>query len=194
MKKSQEKNKRNYIVIALVVILIALAVSYAAFTSQLVITGTATAKGSIDIHFSSPTIAPGANNSTAVIDANDSKKVIINVHLTKPGDKETVTVNIVNDSTVNVKLDSLTITANGDDDSTLTPSGGLYTYGAIQMNLNAINLAENSVLTATDSNGNVTANGSVAYKLEFLWPTNYTETDVDDTATFTLTFDYSQVN
>lgn len=195
MKKSQKKNTKNYILIVLIVLLIALAVGYAAFTSQLIITGTATAKGSIDIHFDAPVITPGQNESTAYVDPNDSKKVIIEVNLTEPGDAESVTVDIVNSSNVNVRLDSLNIIANGDDDSVLVPNAqGIYTYGAIQMNLNAINLSTGSVLTAADSNGTITPNGSVSYRLDFLWPSSYTELNVNDKATFTLTFDYSQVN
>lgn len=71
-----KKSKKNYLIVALIVILLALAVGYAAFTQQLQIIGTATAKGSWDIHFTEESIdVEDAENTVALGDGDHSLTV-----------------------------------------------------------------------------------------------------------------------
>ena len=51
-----KKSKKNSITIALIVLLLALAVGYAAFTSNLVINGTVAGSGKWDVKFDSVTL------------------------------------------------------------------------------------------------------------------------------------------
>ena len=46
-----KKQKRNYLLVALIVILLAIAVGYAAFSANITISGTATASGTWDVKF-----------------------------------------------------------------------------------------------------------------------------------------------
>ena len=51
-----KNKKRNYVIVVLVVLLLALAVGYAAFSDTLNITGTANAKGTFNMEFTSAEI------------------------------------------------------------------------------------------------------------------------------------------
>lgn len=176
-----KKSKKNYLIVALIVILLALAVGYAAFTQQLQIIGTATAKGSWDIHFTSESIdVEDAENTVAL--SNDDHTLTVNVALKKPGDTRTVTVDIVNEGTVDATLKGFTIEAQDGSSQTISGTGGVYTYGAIKMTLEELS-------TGTDL---VAETGSKTYTMKFEWPTDYASENVDDTATFTITFDYEQ--
>ena len=106
MKKNQ---KRNYVIIALLIILLALAVGYAAFTQTLTISGTATGTGTWNVHFdSTATISPSGHSTLGPQVTNDT--VTVNdLTLGYPGDGCTLTVNIVNDGNLAAKLTSLEI-------------------------------------------------------------------------------------
>lgn len=177
-----KKSKKNYLIVALIVILLALAVGYAAFTQQLQIIGTAKAKGSWDIHFTNETIDVGDAENTAVL-SNEDHTLTVNVALKKPGDTKTVTVDIVNEGTVDATLKGFTIVAQDGSSQTISGTGGVYTYGAIKMTLEELSIGTDLVAKT----------GSKTYTMTFEWPSNYTaNTAVDDTATFTITFDYTQ--
>lgn len=177
-----KKTKKNYFVVALAVILLAVAVGYAAFTQQLQITGTATAKGSWNIHFSTPTIDLQDAENSVTLSENDHK-MQVNVALKKPGDSRTVTVKVVNEGSVDATLTGFTIEAKDGTSQPINASGGSYTYGAIKMTLQQLS-------TGTDL---VAETGSQDYTMTFEWPSDYTsEEAVNDTATFTITFDYTQ--
>lgn len=99
-----KKTKRNSVLIILVVLLLALAVGYAAFQQVLTISGTATAAGNWDVKFVETTsITDG--HGTATITADDT--VSVNATLGFPGDACTVTAHIKNGGTVPAKLTSL---------------------------------------------------------------------------------------
>lgn len=179
-----KKSKKNYVLVALIVILLALAVGYAAFTQQLQIIGTAKAKGDWDIHFENPTISvtPQETGVNDVVLSDSDHKLTVNVKLTHPGDSKTVTVDIVNKGSVDAKLTGFTIDAKDGSSVTLSGTGGVYTYGAIKMTLEE--LTTGTTLAATT--------GSKTYTMTFQWPADYNTASVDDTATFTITFDYEQ--
>lgn len=120
-----KKTKRNSALIVLVVLLLALAVGYAAFQQVLTITGTATAAGNWDVKFVDPTtITEGHGTASITGDAADT--VSVNATLGFPGDGCTVTAHIKNAGTVPAKLTSLELldadgtAAFADDDITIS--------------------------------------------------------------------------
>lgn len=120
-----KKSKRNYVLIALLVILIALAVGYAAFTQNLLITGTATGSGTWDVKFTEASIAT-TGHGTATIDGTDPTKMTVAAELAYPGDACTVTAKIKNNGNVAAKLTAFNLTkadgttAYSDDNITIT--------------------------------------------------------------------------
>lgn len=118
-----KKTKRNYVVIALVIILLTLAIGYAAFSDTLTISGTANAKGTFDMSFESASIdldtAKGIDktNSSAKVNASDSNKLdVVIKDLAYPGAGASVTAVIKNNGTVDAKLTGLNFTGNNDTD------------------------------------------------------------------------------
>ena len=88
-----KKSKKNYVLIVLVALLLALAVGYAAFSQAMTISGTATGSTTWEVKFVSATInEAGHGDAPAVTD--DS--ITVNPVLAYPGDGCTVTANIKN--------------------------------------------------------------------------------------------------
>lgn len=98
-----KKSKKNYAMIALVVILLCLAIGYAAFSANLTINGTATATGTWDVKFVKAEMSD-ENHGTAVVTTDDV--VTVNAKLTFPGDACTVTVYIKNNGTIPATLNA----------------------------------------------------------------------------------------
>ena len=178
-----KKSKKNYLIIALIVILLALAVGYAGFTQNLQITGTATAKVNWDIHFENATTSNATIAAMPTLTDNNHK-MNVSVNLKKPGDTATVTVDIVNKGSVDATLTGFTITAENGQSTPISGTGGVYTEGAIKMTLQE--LTTNTELVNTT--------GKLTYTMTFEWPSDYNTESVDDTANFVITFDYSQKN
>ena len=92
-----KNKKRNYVIVVLVVLLLALAVGYAAFSDTLTISGTANAKGTFDMEFTSATIdtatAKGINTteSTATISTDKNTVTVVVKDLAYPGAGTNVT-------------------------------------------------------------------------------------------------------
>lgn len=120
-----KKTKRNNVLIILVVLLLALAVGYAAFQQVLTISGTASAAGTWDVKFVDPTTIT-TGHGTAEITGEDDDVVTVNATLGFPGDGCTVTTHIKNGGTIPAKLTSLEVlnadgsAAFSDDDITIT--------------------------------------------------------------------------
>lgn len=102
-----KKSKKNYILIALIVVLLALAIGYAAFTANLAIDGTANASGTWDVKFVESTVDTSAHGSATVAEGDTLN---VNVNLGFPGDGCTVTANIKNGGTVPAKLTKFELT------------------------------------------------------------------------------------
>lgn len=178
-----KKSKKNYLLVALVVILLALAVGYAAFSQQLQITGTATAIGEWNIHFANETMTPAQDENNTVSLSDNNHKMAVAVSLAKPGDSRTVTVDVVNEGSVDATLTNFVITAeDGSSQKLSAAEGGVYTSGAIKMTLQQLT-------TDTDLEAKT---GKTTYTMKFEWPDSYNLENVNDTANFTITFDYSQ--
>ena len=132
--------KRNYLIIALIVLLLALAIGYAAFSDSLTISGTANAKGTFDMEFISAKIdtetAKGINttDSTATI-STDKNTVTVNIaDLSYPGAGTNVTVVAQNKGTVPATLNGLTFEGVDDEDIEVSFPDGLATDEVVQPN------------------------------------------------------------
>lgn len=180
-----KKTNKNYLIVALIVILLALSLGYAAFASQLNITGTVEASADWNIHFSNP-VMTGANNENTVALSNSDKTLTVAVKLTEPGDSHKVTVDIVNEGEFDAQLSNFVVSVKDGESVEVNPtSGTVYTVGAIKMTIQS--------LTPGTSEKLVAETGSRSYELNFEWPMDYVSDEVNDTASFEITFDYDQV-
>lgn len=102
-----KKSKKNYAMIALVVILLCLAIGYAAFSANLTINGTATASGTWEVKFIKAEMND-EDHGTAEVTSSD--EVTVNAKLAFPGDACTVTVYIKNNGTIPAELTSFECT------------------------------------------------------------------------------------
>lgn len=100
------KSKKNYLVIALVIALVSLAVGYAAFSQNLTISGTATGTTTWDVKFTDATMSD-TTHGTAIV-ADDT--VTVNGTLGFPGDAFTVTTEITNAGSLPAKLTEFNLT------------------------------------------------------------------------------------
>jgi hypothetical protein len=113
MKNSK---KRKYVLILLIVLLLGLAVGYAAFSDTLKITGTATADGSFNMEFvtASCDITDGVgfdlDASEVVVSADKKTMTVSIVDLAYPGAGAEVSVVIKNNSLIPAKIKSVTPT------------------------------------------------------------------------------------
>ena len=178
-----KKSKKNYVAIVLIVLLLALAVGYAAFSSQLTISGTASAKaGTWDVKFTNadatPSIVSGTATNTANVNSSDATKVDVKVNLATPGDGSTVTATITNNGTVDAKLKNFKL------EGLTKVSETVYQTGAIK------------VTVPTVTNGDVIAkDASKTFTFLVEWDSAVDEATVGtsgQTANFTITFDYEQ--
>lgn len=133
-----KNKKRNYAIVVLVILLLALAVGYAAFSDELNITGTANAKGTFDMQFSSATIdtttAKGIDTagSSATISTDKNTLTVVVKDLAYPGAGTNVTVVAKNAGTVPAKLNGLTFTGVDDSDIKVTFPEGLAQNEVVQ--------------------------------------------------------------
>lgn len=124
-----KKTKKNYVVIALVVILLALAIGYAAFQATLTVNGTATGTMGWDVHFASVALkdSTGASDTThgtatIVNPSTDGKTITATVDLKYPGDGVILETVIQNDGSVPAKLTKFE-PKGADEDLLITPAG-----------------------------------------------------------------------
>lgn len=189
MKKSR---KRNAIVLALIVLLIATAIGYAAFASTLNITGSATANGKWDVHFANATISKNDDDNSVEIQDGDGQpattgeKLDIAVTLTYPGDTATVTVDVVNASSCAANLTGFTVTAEDDGGTTLNPTNNVWTDGVLQMQLNTANFTANSTTIASGA--------SQTYTMTFTWVDDGETNEADITANIGIEMNFAQPN
>ena len=120
--KTKKFNKRGVIAL-LIVLLIALGVGFAAFSDTLTISGTANAKGSFDVVFTSVSLdttnsvgVDTVNSSASVVDGNT---ITLNAANLESGSttQAVFTVNVHNLSTTTAKLNGINIAYNGSDAS-----------------------------------------------------------------------------
>ena len=97
------KNKTKILIVALIVLLLALAVGYAAYSQRLTVEGKADASGKFAVAFTNGTVNTPDHGSVTV-NTEDNTKMSVNVRLSYPGDGCTVTAYIKNNGSVPAKL------------------------------------------------------------------------------------------
>ena len=174
-----KRNKRSYIIIALIVVLLLSAVGYAAFQANLTITGTATGSATWDVHFTN------ASDGTL---SNNNQTLTFTKTLDFPGDAEEVTAVIQNSSSLPIKLTGFTVKSGNTDISSTT-------YGSETASDEAI-LIQYIDLDDTDGSGTqekIAVNGICTYKFVVFWNKNYSDTtNLNPSKTFTITLNYTQ--
>ena len=117
---SRNESKKKYLIGLLVVLLLALAVGYAAFTDVLTISGTANASGSFDVEFTSASVpikvGVDETNTTATISNDKNTLTVVCKDLAYPGAGAQFQAVITNKGTVPATITSVTptnITGNG---------------------------------------------------------------------------------
>ena len=180
-----KKSKKNGIAIVLVVLLLALAVGYAAFSQALPINGTAkTQTGNWDVKFKSAeasksVVTAATTNNTATV-GTDGKSVTVSVDLAAPGDGSNITTVIENAGKIDAKLTGFEVTG----DFTATSTDNVYEYGAMKLTVPAMN---------EDGSDVIKAGASKTFVFSVEWDENINATEVQ-AATFTITFTYEQDN
>ena len=176
-----KKSKKNYAIIALVVILIAIAIGYAAFTATLTIKGTVSGTGTWDVHFKSARLVDANGDpvneteygkvtlSKVEANATGNDTITATITLNHPGDGVLLEAVVENSGSIPAKLTDFTI-ENANDDLEVTKKVDA--------------LVPNTETLASDG-GTCTATFLVKWK-------------VDSTATeltnkkFTITYNYTQ--
>src|SRR5574344_2014873 len=114
MKKTMNQKGRKYLIIVLIVLLLALAVGYAAFSDTLHITGTANANGTFDMQFFSATVdskvGVNADGTTATISADKNTLTVAVKDLAYPGAGAQFTTVIKNAGSIPAKINKVTAT------------------------------------------------------------------------------------
>lgn len=179
-----KKSKKNFVAITLIVLLLVLAVGYAAFSQTLPISGTANASGNWDIKFVdgsekiTNSIVAGTTANTAEV-SGDGKSMDVTVNLATPGDGANITVDITNAGNVDAVIKSFKV--EGADFS--TTDNLTYKNGPIL------------VKVPTVATGDELAAGKTkTFTFSVEWDSAETKSLGPDgkTADFTITFEYEQ--
>lgn len=132
MKTQKTKNKK-YILILLAVLLLGLAVGYAAFSDTLAITGTANANGTFDMNFVGWTKSNAVGvdpdrTKCEILDGGDTLRVVV-ADLAYPGAGVQFNVTIENDGRIPAKVKSVApINITGNDAIIITGLDDLATH------------------------------------------------------------------
>ena len=182
-----KKSKKNYIAIVLIVLLLALAVGYAAFSQTLKITGTATANsGKWDVKFTA------ADASASIVTVDETLKnsatftadtVTAKVYLNAPGDGSNITATITNAGELDAKLTGFTV--KGINGTTFTQDGNNYTSEseAIVVKVPPVTADGTDVLAKTQAK-------TFTFSVE--WLDGKTVAENGETVEFEITFTYEQ--
>ena len=163
MKNQTKKNKRAYVIVGLIVGLLLLAVGYAGFTETLNITGTVSGTPTWEVVFDSSS----TGGSSAI--SNDGHTLTANITLDYPGDSETITAVIKNNSSMPMQLTDFDVTGPASDQLTLT----------------------NETLAKSGANAEVIpANGTCTYVYSVSWNAASKASSVS--GSYSFTFDYEQ--
>ena len=179
-----KKSKKNYVAIVLVVLLVAMAVGYAAFSGSISVSGTANASGKWDVKFTqadiTQSIVTGTTTNTATVQG-EGESIDVSVNLATPGDGATITAKIANKGDYDAKLTGFTVTGDGFEDQ----GAGVWKNGAILVKVPEVETDGSDVISATS--------GTKTFTFTVEWDSTVTELEGDtETANFTITFNYEQ--
>lgn len=122
-----KKSKKNYTIIVLIVLLLALAIGYAAFSATLTIDGTAEGTGTWDVHFKSATLkdstgAVDTKHGTVTLNDPTNDTITAEVTLAYPGDGVILEAVVENSGNTPAKVKTFTVTG-ADDELLITEAG-----------------------------------------------------------------------
>lgn len=95
----RKNDKKNILIIFLLIVVFAMSVGFALLGSELKVTATGTIAGDWDVHFVNETLTPqektdGAKVITAILDTSNLE-ITLNTSFEKPGDKLKYTFNFI---------------------------------------------------------------------------------------------------
>ena len=183
-----KKSKKNYVAIVLVVLLVAMAVGYAAFSGSISISGTANASGKWDVKFTNAditdSIVTGTTENTATVQG-EGESIDVSVNLATPGDGATITATIANKGSYDAKLTGFSVV--GDGFTETSTGSGVWKKGAILVKVPTMVTSGSDVISAET--------GTKTFTFTVEWDSTVTELAGDtETANFTITFNYDQAN
>ena len=111
------KNNKNIIIIALLVVIVAMAVAYSTFATQLTLDGNAEIVGEWDVKIVSVEAQEFSEGGKAGTPTNTNTSVTFKAELNEPGDYVTYLVTIENAGTIDAKLQSATFEADDENGS-----------------------------------------------------------------------------
>ena len=169
-----KKSKKSHAIIVLIVLLLALAIGYAAFSSTLTINGTASGTSDWEVVFESATLrdAEGAvdrehGTASVTTTTNTNDTITAQIELAYPGDGVILEAVVKNNGSVPAELTNFEITGDTSD-------------------------ANFEIVPSTIAEGEVIdAGGSCTAQFAIKWKTDSTATDLG-TKTFTITYNYTQ--
>ena len=179
-----KKRKEIWIVLALVAIVLLMTVGFASYSQNLNITGNVTASRSAwSVHYvntgnASNDVDESNGNVTSTAKSLSGTDFSFTVTLGAPGDKYQAEFDVINDGTINAKLNSITMSS--------VPSYLSYTvkYGSA-----SYTQTTNGINTALNANGTET----VTVIVEYILPADSSELpSVDTTTTVTGTLNFVQ--
>lgn len=185
-KAQTRKNKRNYLIITLIVIMLLLGVGYAVFQQTLNITGNVAGQATWNVHFVSGATTDKDGAAVAGTLSNSDHTLTISVDdLQYPGDAREVTAVIKNDSSMPIKLTGFAPTAPADADIT-------FDYVDLTSKVSAGGAA-NLTATAVDASTKevIPAGGTCTYKFIIGWNKASTKTALTS-STYSFSFTYEQ--
>ena len=119
-----KKTSKKMLIVAVIVLLLALAIGYAAFSDTLKISGTANAKGTFDLKFIEGTLDSHkgitADGSGVTISPDFNTATVKTLNLAYPGAGAQYTVKIQNVGTIPAKLKAITPVGLNDSDIKVT--------------------------------------------------------------------------
>ena len=180
----KRKSSKKYVVVLLIALLFFVSIGYAALSDTLRITGTANLKGVFDLKFESASIADTTSKSTAT---PNGKELVVVANLTYPGDGESITAVIKNESEVDAKVKELKMTTPGfvpDPEAACTWNSDNVTVVFPEMKDCVVPAGETCAVTFTvawDADATETYQNAVnPYAVNFVVEIDYEQVDTGD--------------
>lgn len=174
MEKQTRKNKKLLIILVLLVLL-GVAVGYAALSQTLTINGTARIVTDWNVVFTSIELAnaSGATQAESTPSKDNDTSVTFNVTLEKPGSYAEYTIVVENKGTIDAKLSAIT---NLDTINNTEPKDIVYS------------------ITGPEVGSELAASATATYTVRVEWSSDSEEIPTVKTKTATITLDYVQAD
>ena len=168
-KVQTRKSRRNYLIVALIVIMLLLGVGYATLIQTLNITGNVGGSATWDVHFEDATGATTAANGDAVNGtlSNNNHTLTVNVSdLQYPGDAREVVATIKNDSSMPIKLTGFTVV---DPSTGATPAEADVDFRYVDLTSNVATSGVTTTAADSSTYEVIPAGGTCTYKFIIGW-------------------------